>query len=197
MIQHRPSSSNSSSKIELIDSHCHIDFSEFDTDRDLIIAKAKEAGVLNIIVPAVAQSNWQKTIGICHHNSPCHLALGLHPVFIEQHQPQHLIELDKLLQSHPSIAVGEIGLDFFLKELNRDKQIAFFSKQLIIAQKHDLPVIIHSRKAHDECILMLRESGVRGGIIHAFNGSIQQAKKYQEIGFLLGFWWNDYLRTLK
>ena len=175
------------SKLRLVDTHCHIDFKEFDSDRDLIIAQAQAAGVLDIIVPAVAQGSWNKTITICQRYSQCHLALGLHPVFIDQHQPQHLIELDTLLKTTPTIAVGEIGLDFFLKELDREKQKIFFSKQLIIAKKHKLPVIIHNRKAHDECILMLNETGANSGIIHAFNGSIQQAEKYIELGFLLGF----------
>lgn len=172
---------------KIIDTHCHLDFSEFDNDRDLIIEQAQEAGVSDIIIPSVSQSTWHKTIVLCESYSQCHLALGLHPVFIDQHEPHHLLELDQLIASTPAIAVGEIGLDYYLKNLDRDKQHAFFSKQLIIAQKHKLPVIIHNRKAHDECIALLKEIDVGGGIIHAFNGSIQQAEKYIELGFLLGF----------
>lgn len=174
-------------KPHLIDTHCHIDFDDFNNDRDLIIQQASDSGVLDIIVPSVAKSSWRKTIETCSHYSQCHLALGLHPVFIEQHQPQHLIELDSLVKSHSPIAIGEIGLDYFLKKLDKEKQLAYFSKQLIIAKQHNLPVIIHNRKAHDECINLLTEIGVNNGIIHAFNGSIQQAEKYIELGFLLGF----------
>ena len=108
-------------------------------------------------------------------------------MFVEQHQPQHLLELDELVKLHSPIAIGEIGLDFYRKELDKEKQIAFFSKQLIIAKQHNLPVIIHNRKAHDDCIKLLQEVGIKNGIIHAFNGSIQQAEKYIELGFLLGF----------
>ncbi|MBX2847596.1 MAG: TatD family hydrolase [Acidiferrobacterales bacterium] len=171
----------------LIDTHCHIDFEDFDEDRDVIIQQAYELGVRDLIVPSVAQSSWLKTIKISEFYSQCHLALGLHPVFIEHHQPDHLAELDKMVQVHQPIAIGEIGLDFYGKNLDKEKQKLFFSKQLIIANKHSLPVIIHNRKAHDECITLLREFDVKRGIIHAFNGSVQQAEKYIELGFLLGF----------
>lgn len=171
----------------LIDSHCHIDFAEFDHDRALVLDRASTAGVRKIIVPAVARNSWHKTMDICERNSQLELALGLHPIFIEQHQPQHLIELDKLLHKNKACAVGEIGLDYYLKELDRDKQTIFFTKQLIIAKRHQLPTIIHNRNAHDECLRILQEIGAQGGIIHAFNGGIQHAKKYIELGFLLGF----------
>ena len=183
----------------LIDSHCHIDFKEFDDDRDLVLDSALAAGVKKIIVPAVAQNAWQKTIDICNTYPQLLLALGLHPIFIELHQPQHLVELEDILDkalSKPAsecinqkrpCAVGEIGLDFYLRELDRDKQTIFFTKQAIIAKRSALPIIIHNRNAHDECIRILQEIGTQGGIIHAFNGSIQQARKYIEMGFLLGF----------
>ena len=194
---------------ELIDTHCHIDFAVFDEDREQVLRHAATLGVKTIVVPAVSADSWQQTIQICSPNSVTArplkpqaegsfkseaegsskllLALGLHPIFIEQHQPQHLTELDTLVSQHSPIAIGEIGLDFFQKELDREKQLAYFSKQLIIAKRHHLPVIIHNRKAHDECIKLLSQHKLKGGIIHAFNGSIQQAEKYIELGYLLGF----------
>lgn len=174
-------------EIAYIDSHCHLDFDDFALDRDDVLKRAKQHGVRDIIIPAVSAQTWQRTIAVCEANLSCHLALGLHPIFIQQHQPQHLIHLNQLIESQGCIAVGEIGLDYYLKNLDREKQLAFFSKQLIIAKQCDLPVIIHNRKAHDECIALLQEHQVNSGIIHAFNGSIQQAEKYQQMGFLLGF----------
>jgi len=171
----------------LIDTHCHIDFTAFDEDREEVINNASKLGVNNIIVPSVTQATWHKTITVCNEFQQLHLALGLHPVFIEEHQPQHLLELDQCIETHSPVAIGEIGLDFYLKNLDKDKQIAFFTKQLIIAKRYTLPVIIHNRKAHDECIAILQDIQPLGGIIHAFNGSIQQAEKYIELGFLLGF----------
>ena len=171
----------------LVDTHCHIDFDAFEHDRSAVLERAEFLGVSDIIVPSVAQSSWLKTIAVCDQFPQLHLALGLHPVFVDQHQPQHLLELDKLIASHNPIAVGEIGLDFYHKNFNKDKQLTFFTKQLIIAKQHDLPVIVHNRKAHDECLKILHSIKPKGGIIHAFNGSIQQAEKYIELGFLLGF----------
>jgi len=170
-----------------IDTHCHLDFSEFEHDRNKVIKRSLNNRVSDIVVPAVSQNTWHSTIELCEKNNCCHLALGLHPVYIDEHQPDHLNQLDELVSKHSPVAVGEIGLDFYLKELDREKQTAFFSKQLVIAQRHQLPVIIHNRKAHDECIVLLKEHNISGGIIHAFNGNMQQAEKYQELGFVLGF----------
>ncbi|MEO0367881.1 MAG: TatD family hydrolase [Pseudomonadota bacterium] len=178
----------------LTDSICHLDFPEFDSDRSDVLASCASAGVMQIVVPAVAQSSWHRTIQICQINSApvtLLLALGLHPMMIDSHQPDHLIELDELIESAKPIAVGEIGLDFH-KSLNHsaashEKQGIFFEKQLLIAKKHSKPVILHIRKAHDEAIDILRESKITGGIVHAFNGSIQQAQHYIELGFCLSF----------
>jgi len=112
-------------------------------------------------------------------------------MFIREHQPQHLSKLHNTVESNSVIAIGEIGLDFYhaegQDETLKEKQLLFFTKQLIIAKEQRLPVIIHNRKAHDECINILTQLRVTGGVIHAFNGSIQQAQKYIDLGFLLGF----------
>jgi len=173
--------------MKLFDTHCHIDFDDFDHDREKVLESAAKNGINRILVPGVSQARWQQTIKVCEQYQACELALGLHPIFIDQHQPQHLVELDQLISRHKPIAVGEIGLDFYHKDTNKNKQRLFFEKQLVIAKQHSLPVIIHNRKAHDECIAMLKEHQVKSGIIHAFNGSIQQAHHYIEQGFALGF----------
>lgn len=172
---------------DIVDTHCHLDFTDFDADRDAVLKACTENQVSDIVVPAVSQPTWHNTISLCQRHKQLHLALGLHPIFIDQHQPQHLNELDQLVADTNPVAIGEIGLDFYLKQLDQEKQTLFFSKQLIIAKHHSLPVIIHNRKAHDQCINLLREISVVGGIIHNFNGSIQHAHKYIELGFKLGF----------
>lgn len=180
--------------LRLIDTHCHLDFAAFNADRDRVLEECIYNGVVDIVVPAVTQASWQQTIDLCCYDSKAkngqpnlYLALGLHPIFIEQHQPQHLLELDQLVTKLKPKAIGEIGLDFYLRELDQDKQQAFFDKQLIIAKQHRLPAIIHVRKAHDQCVLALNDVKLRGGIIHNFNGSIQHAFKYIDLGFKLGF----------
>lgn len=175
----------------MIDTHCHLDFQDFDHDRQAVLERSHQKGVHHMVVPSVSASTFARTVEICKRHHELSIALGLHPMFIEEHQPHDLIELDQLIGTIDPIAVGEIGLDFFDKTLTienlQEKQIAFFTKQLIIAKQHHLPVIIHNRKAHDECLTLLKEINVKGGIIHAFNGSIQHAKKYIELGFGLGF----------
>lgn len=171
----------------LIDTHCHLDFPDFNDDRDQVINSSTKIGISHIVVPGVTEATWSRTIEICNRYPVCRCALGMHPVFIDEHQPQHLTELDQAVDQHHPVAIGEIGLDYFIKDLDREKQQIFFTKQLIIANRHRLPVIIHNRKAHDDCIALLREHAVPGGIIHAFNGSLQQAEKYMEMNFLLGF----------
>lgn len=117
-----------------------------------------------------------------------HPALGLHPVFLDQHQDQDLALLERALVEMPGlVAVGEIGLDFQLRELNRDRQLALCEAQLELARKAGLPVLLHVRKAHEEMLRLLEHKAVKGGIVHAFNGSLQQAARYQALGFKLGF----------
>jgi TatD DNase family protein len=195
----------------LIDTHCHLDFTDFDTDRNEVINCCAHAGVTTIIVPATQQATWQRTLDLIsnHQTSKVsravslHAALGLHPVFNHAHQPQHLLELEQFARQYDPVAIGEIGLDFHssmkLDSTQKDKQLLYFEKQLVIARLLAKPVIIHNRKAHDECIKILQmlqaeknnnSSSIRntkGGIIHAFNGSIQQAEHYMELGFYLGF----------
>lgn len=179
----------------MIDTHCHIDFHDFDQDREDVLQRCQNNGVKQLVVPAVSAATFDRTIAICDQYPNLKLSLGLHPFFIQSHEPQDLIELDTLLSTLAEysklVAVGEIGLDFFERRLVsenlKEKQLIFFTKQLIIAKHHDLPVIIHNRKAHDECLALLQKNRVSGGIIHAFNGSIQQAEKYIELNFALGF----------
>ena len=184
----------------IIDTHCHLDFPAFDHDREAVLKRCAEKNIEHIIVPGVTAETWPRTIKLCSQYQQTHLALGMHPMFIDEHQPQHLNELDAAVQNNAPIAIGEIGLDYFQakpnelqgkrntsEELQREKQRLFFTKQLIIANHHQLPLIIHNRKAHDDCLHLLTQTSSLGGIIHAFNGSIQQAEKYIELGFLLGF----------
>jgi TatD DNase family protein len=189
--------------MSLIDTHCHLDFTDFDMDRNEVIDSCSNVGVNTIVVPATQQSTWQRTLDLPFsaktsdsvQQVALYVALGLHPVFNDAHQPQHLLELEQLVIEHSPIAVGEIGLDFHtsmnLSSAQKDKQLAYFEKQFVIANTHQLPVIIHNRKAHDECIKIIKsfyDNGYRkGGIIHAFNGSIQQAEHYRALGFSLGF----------
>lgn len=171
----------------LIDTHCHLDVAEFDLDRDQVLAQARAAGVNRLLVPGIHAAGWQGLIDLCRREEGLFPALGLHPVFLERHQAEDLIELERLIAIVRPVAVGEIGLDFFLPDLDRAQQQVLFEEQLKLAAHAKLPVVIHARKSHDPVIDCLRRIRVRGGIAHAFSGSIQQAHQYLDLGFKLGF----------
>ncbi len=171
----------------LIDTHCHLDLGDFDRDRQQVLQNARTLGVVRIVIPGVQKSGWSQLISLCESESDLYPALGLHPYFVDFHQPHDVDALQQMIGLHQPLAVGEIGLDFYRPELDRDKQLALFGDQLSVARSADLPVILHNRKAHDQMLSILRKTPVKGGICHAFNGSIQQANQYMDLGFKLGF----------
>jgi len=170
-----------------IDTHCHLDAAEFDADRDAEYARAVAAGVAIQIVPAISRDNFAAVAATCARYPGCLPAWGLHPMYIHVHRPEHLAELRAQIEAQRPVAIGEIGLDLFVKGLDYASQEFFYVEQLKIARDHDLPVLLHCRKANDELLKHLRRIRVRGGIAHAFNGSPQQADAFIKLGFKLGF----------
>jgi len=170
----------------IIDSHCHLDFEVFDADRQALIEHCHSLGISHFIVPGVSHRQWSKLITICADNLSLDLALGLHPMFMKQHQPSDIEALKWALTDYPAVAVGEIGLDFYDKSHDKTTQISLFTSQLELAIEFDLPVILHVRKAHDEVLKLLKQYPVKGGMVHAFSGNMQQAEHYQKRGFLFG-----------
>lgn len=173
--------------MNIVDTHCHLDVVDFDLDRSDILKRCRHDGINKIIIPAIHANSWSNILELCNAEEGLYPAFGLHPVFLKQHHPDDINKLEKLLNSVRPIAIGEIGLDFYIKDLNQQEQLALFEAQLIIAKKHELPVILHVRKAHDQVLKLLKKIKVKGGFCHAFNGSMQQAEKYIELGFKLGF----------
>ncbi len=173
--------------MKLIDSHCHLDFEQFSHDREQVLLAARQQGVTDLVLPAVQSRRWDNLINLCQSMSGLHYALGLHPVFIDQHQWRDIELLKDYLNQYQPCAVGEIGLDFFDRNLTIDKQMELFEAQLRVALEFDLPVILHVRKAHEDVLKYLHKYPVQGGIVHAFNGSLQQAQRYQKYGFKFGF----------
>ncbi len=171
----------------LVDSHCHLDAAEFDPDREAVIGEARRAGVVAMVVPAVEHANFDAVIALCRQHPVCFPALGIHPMYVDRANPEHLHALDAALAVHEPVAVGEIGLDFFVPGHDVARQEYFFVEQLKLARKHDLPVILHVRRSQDAILKYLRRFKVRGGIAHAFNGSRQQAEAFIDLGFKLGF----------
>ena len=177
-----------------IDTHCHLDAAEFDTDRDAVREVARAAGVTHCVIPAVHAAHWPQVAQLAEQHGDAY-ALGIHPLFVPQAQEADLLALDHALTEHRDdprlVAVGEIGLDFFVPELctphMRERQWWFYTAQLKLAQKHGLPVILHVRRSADLLLKGLRQCRVTSGIAHAFNGSSQQAQAFVDLGFALGF----------
>jgi len=200
-----------------VDTHCHLDAAEFDTDRDEVRLQAAQAGVTQCLFPAVEAANFDTVRLLAHRynatrttghtsttSTSCTVlsdasrdvyALGIHPLYTPAATETHLQQLDAALQQHRTdpqlVAVGEIGLDGFVPAINSpeawDKQQHFYRAQLKLARQHQLPVVLHVRRSADALLKGLRDVPVRGGIAHAFNGSLQQAQAFLDLGFKLGF----------
>ncbi|MBR0565281.1 TatD family hydrolase [Azoarcus sp. L1K30] len=171
----------------LIDTHIHLDAAEFDRDRDLLLDQARNAGVGAFVVPAVDRASFARVALLGSRHADVYPALGIHPLYAGGADPSDLGQLESALESVRPLAVGEIGLDHYVEDVDRERQSFFFIEQLRLAQRHDLPVILHVRKAQDAVLKELRRHPVRGGIAHAFNGSRQQADAFIALGFKLGF----------
>jgi TatD DNase family protein len=176
----------------LIDTHCHLDAAEFDADLESVIQEALYNDIKMIVVPAVHRSNFGTVTHLAQTHSCCAHALGIHPMYVATSQPEDLAflaqEIASQMQSeHPPVAIGEIGLDFFIADFDKALQEHYFVEQLKIAKQYDLPVILHVRRAIDDILKHLRQYKVHGGIAHAFNGSRQQAEAFIDLGFKLGF----------
>lgn len=195
--------------MQWIDTHCHLDAPEFSAFSPLNSSLAGELrvyaatkNVVNCVYPAVHPSNFQAVRELAHAHGDSY-ALGIHPLYVKDAIQDDLALLDAELSERLAdprlVAVGEIGLDFFVPELNvsplREKQIHFYREQLKLAKKYDLPVVVHVRKSADLLLKGLRDLSVKvaagqhgwRGIIHAFNGSDQQAAAFLQLGFKLGF----------
>ena len=173
-----------------IDTHCHLDAAEFDADRAAVIDRARSAGVAQIVLPAVARANFDAVRALAHAHGFAY-ALGIHPLAVERAGDDDLAHLRSKLAAHRDdtrlVAIGEIGLDHFVPGLDRDRQARFYAEQLRLAREFALPVIVHVRRSADSLLKFLRQTPVAGGIVHAFNGSEQQAGAFVERGFRLGF----------
>lgn len=175
------------SSIKLVDTHCHLDFVEFDNDRLQLFSAAQQRGLEHLVIPGVIQETWPRLRQLAETTSGIHYALGLHPMFMPHHTEEHLQQLEHELSAGTAIAVGEIGLDFQTGRSEQAAQQEIFQRQLMIAKAAGLPVVIHCRKAHQEILKFLYDSRFdNGGVIHAFNGDLNQAKRYADKGFKLG-----------
>lgn len=173
--------------MHLIDTHCHLDVADFDADRAQIIARCKALGIVGMVVPGIHMAGMPGLIELCAQEDILYPALGLHPIYLDQHKPGDVEVLAALVEQARPAAIGEIGLDYYVQGLDPQRQQPLFEAQLALARDANLPVILHIRKAYDQVLATLRRMRITKGIAHAFSGSLQQAQQFADLGFRLGF----------
>ncbi|MEQ6917521.1 TatD family hydrolase [Halomonas aquatica] len=170
----------------LIDAHCHLDFPDFDADREAVIDRARAVGVTRFVVPGTTRKRWSNVLALGERDDVS-VCLGLHPYFMDAHGEGDLDALAQALDDHPEVvAVGECGIDARFDE-TLEVQWTLFDAQLRLARDRALPVVIHCVRANDQVAKRLRQLELpAGGLIHAFAGSPEQARVFLDLGFTLG-----------
>lgn len=176
-------------RLMLIDSHAHLDFSQFKHDRDTVIDRALDAGVSKIINVGTDLASSEKSLALARHYTAIHAAVGIHPHDAKTLTPKTLKTLSKLAANGKVVAIGEIGLDFYRDLSPRDQQRVAFRQQIRLAIELGMPVVVHDRDAHAEVLRILREEKAHqvGGVLHCFSGDIRMAREGLEMGFLISF----------
>ena len=172
-----------------VDTHCHFDFPPFTGDEEQSIAKAAEAGIQAIIVPSVEAAYFSRVLDLSTRHPALYAALGLHPIVIERHRNEDIEQLDEIVQTAGDklVAIGEIGLDLYREHPHFERQQTILDAQLRLAKRHDLPVILHSRRTHDKLAMHLKRIDLpRKGVVHGFSGSLQQAQRFIALGYKIG-----------
>jgi TatD DNase family protein len=170
-----------------IDSHCHFDFDVFNDQRDELMACCLDHGILGFLVPATTFISWRKLEMLTERYPQWRTAYGLHPYFLKEASLEQVDFLGEQCEAQRVVAVGEIGLDCWPSAVDMNVQMNFFKRQLSVAKSLRLPVIVHARKSYDLVLKCLREVHFKeGGVVHAFNGSFEQAKRFLDLGFVFG-----------
>ena len=170
----------------LVDAHCHLDFVDFDADRNAVFERAQAVGVKHFVVPGTTRARWHQVQQLGRRDDVS-VGLGLHPCFMQMHTDDDIQALEKALgESKQVVAVGECGIDARLSD-TLEKQWKFFDAQLHLAKAYSLPVIIHCVHANDQVAKRLRQIALpKGGMIHGFAGSPEQAQVFNALGFVVG-----------
>ncbi len=168
----------------MIDAHCHLDFEAFDDDREAVIKRAEAAGIEHIIIPGVKSEHWGRITKLCERSN-LHACYGLHPYYVDLHSNADLSKLEQQLSAQDCVALGECGLDYRDGQPEKQLQLKFFKAQLDIANNHNKPVVIHSVRATEDVIRLLKEYPELTGMIHSYSGSAEQAKQLINMGFYI------------
>lgn len=170
----------------MIDTHAHIYLPEFDADRAEIITAARQAGIEKILMPAIDSHTHAVMLQVEKEYEGCIAMMGLHPCSVTMDYKKELSEIEERMAERSFIAVGEIGLDFYWDKTFTEQQYAAFRYQAELALRHNIPIVIHSRNAIDECIGVVKEYPGLRGVFHCFSGDSRQAEEIMSTGFYLG-----------
>ena len=178
--------------MEIIDSHAHLEFPQFDEDRDAVLARAREAGIqmLLAIGSGTGPDRLDAALSFAEQNNWIYATIGIHPHEAKLATDEHFTHLDKLANHPRVIAWGEIGLDYYYDHSPREVQQQVFRRQLDQARAAKLPIVIHCRDAWSDCLQIIEEnwrSSGLGGILHCFTGTIEDAKRGIDMGFMVSF----------
>jgi TatD DNase family protein len=178
----------------VIDTHCHLDGSAFDADRAAVLARARAAGVSDLVVPAVGPGRWERLLALARATPGVHAGLGIHPQLLPSLDPRAddrmLADLDLLLSRGGAVAVGECGLDggSVAEGAPMERQAAVLAGHLRLAAKHRLPVSLHALRALDPLLALLEREGLPwGGVLHSYSGSAEQVAPFARLGLCFAF----------
>ena len=172
----------------MIDTHCHLGSSRFRRDRDEVMARARRAGVQRFVEVAYDLPTSERSIALAREHDDMWASVGMHPHEVAKASSEAFDRLSELSNDPQVVAIGEVGLDFYRDLSPRDLQREWFERQLALARKRDLPVIVHVRDAMDEALERLEQAApARKGIMHCWSGNAAQARKAADLGFVLGF----------
>ena len=169
----------------LIDSHCHVDFEAFDNDRSEVLQRAKDNNISDIVIPGTEKIFWDRIKQLCENQPQLHACYGLHPYWVNNKNTPDIHALETYIESNRPVALGECGLDFRPQQADKKTQLYFFEAQLTIANKHRLPLVIHSVKATESVIQMIKKFKNLSGMIHSYSGSPEQARQLIDLNFYI------------
>jgi len=171
-----------------IDTHAHIYSEEFKDDLENMLANAAIAGITDIYMPNIDSTSIDEMMRIAVKHKNCHAMMGLHPCYVKENYQDELAIVEKYLSDHTFAGVGEIGIDLYWDKTYATEQEIVFRRQIALAKEYGIPFVIHSRDSLDLTIDIVSEmqDGSLSGIFHCFNGTLDQAKRIMNTGFLMG-----------
>lgn len=171
----------------MIDTHIHLNLKQYENDLEDVINRSFSNGIQKIICVGMDYESSLKAKEIAHSHKNIFFSAGYHPGYIDDYNEEEYIKTVALLDDNKAVAVGEIGIDLYWRQDNLDKQIEVFEKQINLAIKHNLPIIVHSRNSFDEIYkTILPYKGKIKGVFHCFSGTFKEALKVIDLGFYIG-----------